>query len=110
MGMDVYGRDPTGESGEYFRCNMSAWTDLANLVISLCPDETDACKDWYTNDGDGLDAGGARALAEALTEHIQTGRVREYITQKSAQEQSYFEENVREFTDFLHESGGFRIW
>ena len=63
MGMDIYGDAPTAPEGEYFRRNVSGWIPFAELVTTLCPDEAAPCRHWGSNDGDGLDAAGAAALA-----------------------------------------------
>ncbi len=85
MGMDVYGKKPSSKRGKYFYMTMSGWHPLATLVTTLCPTETAACKYWHTNDGDGLDAVGARALADALQEKINKGEVRAYIKLREAE-------------------------
>jgi hypothetical protein len=74
MGMDVYGRNPTSERGYYFRNNIWEWPPLAEYCISVAPDICAACMHWYSNDGDGLDAAGAVALAEALQKEVASGR------------------------------------
>ena len=38
MGMDVYGRAPTSESGEYFRANVWSWHPIWNYCEVLAPD------------------------------------------------------------------------
>jgi hypothetical protein len=75
MGFDVYGKAPTAREGEYFRRNVWGWPPLAYLVTTLCPDEAAACQRWYSNDGDGLDAAGAAALAAKLEERRDGGDV-----------------------------------
>lgn len=85
MGMDVFGKEPISETGEYFRRNIWGWRPLAELVTTLCPKETAACEYWWTNDGDGLDAAGARALASALQDKINQGAVLAYIKIREAE-------------------------
>jgi hypothetical protein len=38
MGMDVFGRKPTAQAGEYFRANGWAWRPIHALIAELCPD------------------------------------------------------------------------
>lgn len=85
MGMDVYGKQPTSKTGEYFRRNAWGWRPLATLCTTLCPKETAACKYWQSNDGDGLDNAGAIALAEALQDKIAQGAVKAYVEIRNAE-------------------------
>ena len=78
MGMDITGRKPTGERGQYFRNNVWWWHPLADYCITVAPDICAACKHWHTNDGDGLDAAGAVALAEALENEISAKRTENF--------------------------------
>jgi len=78
MGMDVYGIKPTGQRGEYFRNNGWWWGPLADYCNFIAPDICAPCKGWHYNDGDGLDAAGAVALAEALQKEIDAGRTESY--------------------------------
>jgi hypothetical protein len=73
MGMDVYGRKPTGPRGKYFRNNIATWHPLARYCNLIAPDICGACKHWHTNDGDGLDDAGAVALADILEKEISAG-------------------------------------
>src|SRR5947209_5860046 len=38
MGMDVFGRKPTSEAGEYFRANVWGWGPIHALMVELCSD------------------------------------------------------------------------
>lgn len=78
MGMDVYGRKPTGERGEYFRNNIWNWHPLADYCVRVAPDICAPCKYWHHNEGDGLNAAGALALADALQKEIDAGRTEPY--------------------------------
>ena len=66
MGFDIYGADPVTEEGKYFRNNVWWWRPLANYCLEVAPDATAACTHWHSNDGAGLSAEGALALADAL--------------------------------------------
>ena len=81
MGMDVFGKKPVAEAGEYFRRNVWGWRPLANLCRALAPDICAACEDWHTNSGCGLDAEGSAALASRL-EKLAAGQVRAYVEQR----------------------------
>lgn len=85
MGMDVFGSQPISAPGEYFRRNVWGWRPLAELVTTLCPKESAACEYWYSNGGDGLDAVGARALADALQDKVNHGVVSTYIKNRNAE-------------------------
>ena len=74
MGMDVYGKKPAGECGEYFRNNVWWWHPLADYCNMIAPDLCAPCEGWHYNDGYGLEAAGAVALAEALQKEIDAGR------------------------------------
>lgn len=84
MGMDVYGRAATAEEGEYFRNNVWWWRPLARYCRSIAPAITARCRHWDTNDGDGLDASGATALADALQAEIDAGRCADYAASYEA--------------------------
>ena len=85
MGMDVYGEAATAEVGQYFRRNVWGWRPLAEMVTTLLPRETAPCRHWQSNDGDGLDAEGAAALAGALEVLIANGYVESYIRSRDAE-------------------------
>lgn len=78
MGMDVYGKSPTTEEGKYFCNNVWWWRPLADYVIEVAPEIAARCKHWQSNDGDGLDAEGAAALADKLHGEIESGRALAY--------------------------------
>lgn len=160
MGMDVYGKAPKSEKGEYFRNNVWWWRPLWNYVEEVAP-ELVAEVSGHTNDGDGLNAEGAEQLSRILMIRLSDGSVeqyeKEYTTylnslpnepcdfcdgmgivqvkegwpdyeegvvkfrdpcnacrgtrEKEPWEKHYpfSTENVREFAEFLAESGGFSI-
>ena len=41
MGMDVVGRNPSAEAGEYFRANVWSWRPIHDLIVQLCSDLLD---------------------------------------------------------------------
>jgi hypothetical protein len=84
MGMDVYGRAPTGEVGEYFRRNVWGWHPLASLVETLCKEEAAPCADWHSNDGDGLGADETAALIKRLVARRDCGDIVTYCAERDA--------------------------
>jgi hypothetical protein len=120
MGMDVFGKNPTGPTGQYFRSTIWGWRPLADLCIKVAPEVCASCKHWYSNDYDGLDAVGAAALATALQNEVNENPTLGFATRlASADEQnslapeeipgSTFVGFVVTFIAFLRESGGFEI-
>jgi hypothetical protein len=86
MGMDVYGKKPTAEVGKYFRRNVWGWRPLADLCLTLCPKQTKGdTVSWHTNDGHGLNAAGALALANALDAALKDGKAEAYIKIRNAE-------------------------
>lgn len=77
MGMDVYGKSPANERGEYFRNNVWWWRPLWDYCESVAPDLCGNVNGHY-NDGDGLEAEGAIRLAEILFAEIESGRTAQY--------------------------------
>jgi len=86
MGMDVYGKEPSSETGKYFRNNAWWWRPLANYVLVIAPhDLTSQCKHWQSNDGAGLDAKNSRILADLLDAEIASGRTETYAQIRQAE-------------------------
>ena len=84
MGMDVYGKNPTSDEGGYFRNNVWWWRPLADYLLQTYPDLTGECTYWHTNDGDGLSAESATALADALQRDLDNGNVAAYAAAYAA--------------------------
>lgn len=78
MGMDVYGQNPTSEVGSYFRNNVWWWRPLWSYCEHIAPDLIPKDNEGHLNDGWGLDAEGARALAQKLKEELDSGRCAEH--------------------------------
>jgi hypothetical protein len=85
MGMDVYGRNPVNEAGEYFRNNCWYWSPLADYISEMAPDIARHCSYWHSNDGDGLDAADALTLADKLQAEIDSGRCHAYAAIREAE-------------------------
>ena len=79
MGMDVYGK-----SGNYFRRNIWGWHSLGEYITETFPEIAGACTYWHTNDGDGLDAAGAAALADAIDAAVAGGSAARYVAERDA--------------------------
>lgn len=85
MGMDVYGRRPTTETGKYFRNNIWHWRPLADYVIQTAPALAAKCPHWHTNDGAGLNAADSVALADLLQAEIDSGRCETFAKIREAE-------------------------
>jgi len=83
--MDVFGKAPSTEAGEYFRNNVWWWHPLAEFLQTTYPDLTAACTYWHSNDGDGLDDVRSRALAELIERDLASGKVDEYARRREVE-------------------------
>lgn len=79
MGMDVYGKAPTGEAGEYFRRNVWGWHPLWDACLAIAPDLAGKVEYGHSNDGDGLDAEDSIALADQIRAVVESGDAKEYV-------------------------------
>lgn len=75
--MDVIGRAPASEKGEYFRNNVWWWRPLWDYCLTVAPD---LCSDvsGHYNDGDGLNEEGAKRLSQILTLSLLDGTCEAY--------------------------------
>jgi hypothetical protein len=78
MGMDVCGKQPTTEHGEYFCNNVWWWRPLAEYMFEIAPEIAANCRHWHSNDGDGLNGHDSLRLAELLQKEIDSGRTAAY--------------------------------
>lgn len=78
MGMDVSGKEPLNEKGEYFRNNVWWWRPLWNYCLEVAPAIAGQVEHGHTNDGDGLGARDSFALAAVLRDELSSGRTAEY--------------------------------
>lgn len=132
MGMDIYGRNPKNETGEYFRANIWSWRvihDLCNKAIAehRLPLKTDG---WGFNQGHGLrsqkDCTRLATSLEAYVKahappenryelpsdlHVQkgTGRFMNHPGPHTESAYSAGIDHVRDFIAFLKHCGGFEI-
>lgn len=124
MGMDVYGQAPRSEAGKYFRRGMWSWPPLATWITTRWPELTSACQYWFSNDGDGLNDEQSVALADAIDAHLASGEFErvhalvseamegyggEYAPWKGSGRFPLRAEDMREFSAFLRDCGGFEI-
>lgn len=79
MGMDVFGRKPTSERGEYFRSNVWYWHPLWGCCEDLYPTIAGKVKNGHDNSGDGLNARDSAALAKLLMRDLESGVIQKYI-------------------------------
>jgi hypothetical protein len=87
MGMDLTGKKPKNETGEYLRYSVWSWHPLIDYVLAVSPEElTGKCKYWHSNDGDGLNAEDSRRLAGVLTGEIDSGRAKVYVEALTAEQ------------------------
>jgi hypothetical protein len=84
MGMDVYGKSPKNEVGQYFRRNVWGWRPLWDYCVDNYHDLVGNVSGHY-NDGDGLDETGAIDLANRITADLANGKAQEYINQRNAE-------------------------
>jgi hypothetical protein len=78
MGFDLLGKKPSTEEGKYFRNNIAWWCPLAEYVCEVAPDITSHCTHWFSNDGDGLNAKRAIALADRPDVEVKEGHCERY--------------------------------
>jgi len=83
MGMDVYGRNATEPTGEYFRRNVWGWRPLWDYCLNTFP-IAEMVEDGHSNSGDGLNAEDSRILAEQMKMAIANGNAQEYIEKRNA--------------------------
>jgi hypothetical protein len=81
MGMDVYGRKPKNEQGEYFRANVWYWHPLWKCLDDLHPTICAKCESPHDNSGDGLNARDSLTLSKLLKKDLEKGIIEEYISQ-----------------------------
>jgi hypothetical protein len=85
MGMDVYGKNPTNEVGEYFRRNVWGWHPLWDYVEDTHPEIAELVEHAHSNSGDGLDAEKSVLLSKLLMDDYNSGKVAEYVVERNKQ-------------------------
>jgi hypothetical protein len=90
MGMDVI-----GNSGNYFPATVWTWRPLWKLCAAIAPELAAKVTYAQSNDGDGLDAPDAHALATTLTEALDSGVVAKLIADERARLDAMADEECR---------------
>jgi hypothetical protein len=83
MGMDVYGKNPVNEVGEYFRRNVWGWRPLWDYCLERHGKVAGKVKYGHSNDGDGLGKHGSLELARRLRADLADGSARTYIEERN---------------------------
>lgn len=83
MGMDVYGKNPKSEMGEYFRRNVWGWHPLWEYVENTHPEIAALVKYGHSNDGDGLGSRDSEKLSELLLSEYESGFVFQYVQERN---------------------------
>lgn len=129
MGMDIYGKAPSTEEGEYFRANIWSWPPILGLIRTaneMAGMSIDT-QDWSYNDGAGLETQEeCNKLADAMqllldgaespvlvAEHLDVTHalVKALGGITGAQPQAEASrEHAQGFITFLRGCGGFNIW
>lgn len=132
MGMDVYGRAPSSEVGEYFRSSIWTWPSIIEAIVSVGVLDRELVESMCYNDGKGPDAEQAVALADALEAayhalppdsvfvsddspftDVGTASAGRPLSQMFGLSEPDFSADVAfilEFARFARHSGGFEVW
>jgi len=84
MGMDVYGKKPKNEKGEYFRNNVWWWRPLWSFCVLTYPDVAGKVQDGHSNSGDGLNSIDSKKLAKLIKQDLDSGNVHKYAVERQA--------------------------
>jgi hypothetical protein len=76
--MDVYGKAPVSEKGEYFRNNIWWWHPLWRYCEHLAPDLIPENNLGHSNDGWGLNRRKSQALADRLAAALDSGETEQH--------------------------------
>lgn len=135
MGMDVFGRRPTAEAGEYFRACVWAWRPIHELVANLCrdlvdpnvlaamqwnegagPDDPEVCREmanrfrnWlseFPGDAYFIEKDDVGETPEGMVMNLLSGVPRRV----EASAYSVDRESLLQWSDFLACCGGFEVW
>jgi hypothetical protein len=79
MGMDVFGKNPTSEQGEYFRSNVWYWHPLWSFCEENYPEICSKVKHGHSNSGDGLNKVDSIRLSELLLRDLENGFIQKSI-------------------------------
>ena len=124
MGMDVYGINPQGVKGDYFRANVWYWRPLWQCVEYFCQDilSKEDIKRGEYNDGYEYNEKIAQKISDRLENALKDGELhkfekrREKLLLEIENKDKAFYGNYRfdvdvvmEFAKFCEQSGGFSI-
>lgn len=84
MGMDIHGKKPTSEVGEYIRFNIWSWHPLAEYLKQAAPNLIKKIRFLHSNDGDGLNKRDSIKLAEILEYQLKEGFTEQYLQKVAA--------------------------
>lgn len=79
--MDVYGKKPHSQKGEYFRNNVWYWHPLWDYCEHIAPEIAGKVQEAHSNSGDGLNAQDSRQLAFKINDHISSGEAEKYVVE-----------------------------
>ena len=85
MGMDVYGKNPKSEVGQYFRRNVWGWHPLWDYVENVHPEIAELVEHAHSNSGSGLGSRDSKKLAKLLMDDYNSGRVAHYVVERNKQ-------------------------
>jgi hypothetical protein len=128
MGYDLNGLNPINESGGYFRNNVWWWIRLADFVLDNVELPSKEIKAWHSNSGQKVSEKSAIKIADFLDESLKNKKkYSEWIEMSAAAvtnmslrighdyedskecQYPFSWSNVRKFSKFCRNSGGFEI-
>jgi hypothetical protein len=135
MGMDVCGRHPTTEAGEYFRATIWSWPPIHQLMEELCSDllDEEMLRQMCYNDGAGpedqqtctemanrfdrwLEHNAEGLHLESDIRMTPEGRLlsEQELAENPGQETlspyQIGDEHLKTWAEFLRHCGGFEVW
>jgi hypothetical protein len=134
MGMDVIGRDPKNEAGDYFRANVWSWRPINHLMIDLCSDflDEEVLRAMSFNDGAGPeDQATCNKIADrfdawmerhteghTLESDLRVGPGGRLLSLETVQQNPtagvspylVHDEHLKEWVEFLRSCGGFQVY
>jgi hypothetical protein len=131
--MDIYGMNPSGKAGEYFRANVWSWSPILERIAATGVLPSDLVEEMGYNSGAGPDAVLAGVLADALeamvrdtdddgiivalnedgkngTAMVGLEALRFLTGSTESADFSTSVAHLREFIEFARASGGFEVW
>jgi len=121
MSFHIEARAPAFPQNDGLKLGAWAWRPVVQLIVDLCdPRVVSRCTYWSSNEGDGLDADDAMALATELEAILADGRYDDYAAGRARMlanlppdsRKHYYDldrETVEIVARFLKQSGGFEI-